>query len=122
MDNPKISVIVPIFNTAEYLHKCICSIQNQSSKNLEIILVNDGSTDNSLDICNRFAEEDKRTIVSDKENSGISSARNSVLDIVSGDYIGFVDIDDCILFYLININPELYYLSFKIYQKLKCNF
>lgn len=108
MNNPKISVIVPIFNTAEYLHKCICSIQNQSYKNLEIILVNDGSADNSLNICNRFAEKDKRIIIIDKENGGVSSARNSGLDVVSGDYIGFVNSDDCILFYLININPELF--------------
>lgn len=96
MNNLKISIIVPIFNTAKYLHKCIYSIQNQSYKNIEIVLVNDGSTDNSLDIRNRFAENDKRVIVIDKENNGVSSARNSGLDIASGDYIGFVDSDDYI--------------------------
>ena len=96
MKDPKISVIVPIFNTAEYLQKCICSIQNQSYKNLEIILINDGSADNSLDICNKFAENDKRIIIVDKDNGGISSARNAGLDIASGDYIGFVDSDDYI--------------------------
>ena len=96
MKNPKISVIVPIFNTAEYLHKCIYSIKNQSYKNLEIILVNDGSTDHSLDICNKFAENDKRIIIIDKENGGVSTARNTGLDIASGDYIGFVDADDYI--------------------------
>ena len=101
MNNPQISVIVPIFNTAEYLHKCIYSIRNQSYKNLEIILVNDGSTDNSLDICNKFAENDKRIIIIDKENGGVSSARNAGLDIASGDYIGFVDSDDY-------INPDMY--------------
>lgn len=96
MKHPKISVIVPIFNTAEYLQKCIYSIQNQSYKNLEIILVNDGSTDNSLDICNKFAKNDKRIIVIDKDNGGVSSARNAGLDTASGDYIGFVDSDDYI--------------------------
>ncbi len=101
MKHPKISVIVPIFNTAEYLQKCICSIQNQSYRNLEIVLINDGSTDNSLDICNKFAENDKRIIIIDKENGGVSYARNAGLDTASGDYIGFVDSDDY-------ISPDMY--------------
>ena len=96
MNNPKISIIVPIYNTEKYLSKCIESIQNQTYKNLEIILVNDGSTDHSLQICHKYALNDQRIIVIDKENRGISSARNSGLDIASGDYIGFVDSDDYI--------------------------
>ena len=96
MKNPKISIIVPIYNTEKYLPKCIESIQNQTYKNLEIILVNDGSTDNSLTICQEFVEKDKRIIVIDKENEGVSSARNRGLDFASGEYIGFVDSDDYI--------------------------
>lgn len=90
----KISVIVPIFNAEKNLEKCISSITNQSYLNLEIILVNDGSTDESLLICNEFKNTDSRIIVIDKVNGGVSSARNEGLEIASGDFIGFVDSDD----------------------------
>lgn len=92
----KISIIVPIYNTEKYLNRCIESLINQTYKNLEIILVNDGSADNSLDICNAFAKKDKRIKVYNKENGGQSSARNLALDKVTGDFIGFVDSDDWI--------------------------
>ena len=94
--NPKISIIVPIYNTEKYLTNCINSIINQSYKNLEIILVNDASTDNSLNICKEFQEEDKRIVLFDIEHSGVSKARNCGLDNATGDYIGFVDSDDYI--------------------------
>lgn len=91
-----ISVIVPVYNVEKYLHKCINSILNQTYKNLEIILIDDGSTDNSGKICDEYALKDNRIKVIHKENGGLSSARNAGLDICSGDYIGFVDSDDYI--------------------------
>jgi len=89
----KVSVIVPIYNASKYLEKCINSIVNQTYKNLEIVLVNDGSTDNSLAICNKF-KTDNRVVLIDQVNKGAAIARNSGLDIASGDYIAFVDADD----------------------------
>lgn len=92
----KVSIIVPIYNTEHYLDNCVNSIINQTYRNLEIILVNDGSKDNSGDICDKFSVLDKRIKVIHKENGGVSSARNIGLDICSGDYIMFVDSDDWI--------------------------
>lgn len=89
-----ISVIVPIYNTENYLEKCITSILDQNYHNLELILINDGSTDNSGKICEDFLEIDKRVKVRHKENSGVSAARNIGLDIAEGDYTCFVDSDD----------------------------
>ena len=96
MPKSKISIIVPVYNSEKYLPKCIESILNQTYENIEIILINDGSTDESINVCNRYAQYDKRIIVINKENGGVSSARNRGLDIASGDYIGFVDSDDFI--------------------------
>lgn len=92
--NNKISIIIPVYNVQEYLPKCLTSVINQTYKNLEIIVVDDGSTDGSGQICDRFARKDNRIIVIHKENEGQSSARNVALDIATGDYIGFVDSDD----------------------------
>jgi len=94
--NPKISIIVPIFNVEPYIRQCVDSILKQTFTNFELILVNDGSTDNSGDICEQYAKQDRRVIVLHKKNEGQSSARNAGLDIASGDYIGFVDGDDYI--------------------------
>lgn len=94
--NPLISVIVPVYNTEQYLERCINSIINQSYKNLEIILVNDGSKDKSGFICDEFKKADKRVKVIHKENGGQSSARNAGLDIATGELITFVDSDDWI--------------------------
>lgn len=91
-----ISVIVPIYNLENELERCILSIVNQSYTDLEIILVNDGSTDGSLDICNKYANLDNRIIVVDKKNGGELSARNAGLIKASGDYIGHIDGDDWI--------------------------
>lgn len=96
MQTSKISIIVPIYNAERFLDKCIGSIINQTYSNLEIILINDGSSDNSLSICKSYAEADRRIIVIDKENGGVASARNIGLDRATGDYIGFVDSDDFI--------------------------
>lgn len=91
---PKLSIIVPIYNVEEYLENCINSILNQTFKDFELILVNDGSPDNSLEICYIYKEKDNRIKVIDKENGGVSSARNAGIDIALGDYIAFVDPDD----------------------------
>ena len=99
--NSLISVIVPIYNRELYLEKCIESIVNQSYKNLEIILVNDGSTDSSADICRRWMEKDSRIKLIDKENGGVSSARNAGLKEATGELVAFVDGDDF-------IHPDMY--------------
>lgn len=97
MDNKKlVSIIIPIYNTEKYLKKCIESIINQTYRYLEIILVNDGSTDESLKICQTFAENDNRISIIDKSNGGISDARNYGIDVATGEYIVFVDSDDFI--------------------------
>lgn len=94
--NPLISIIVPVYNVEKYLPKCLDSIMNQTYKNLEIILVDDGSTDNSGIICDKYSEGDRRIKVIHKENGGLSDARNKGLDIAKGEYVGFVDSDDYI--------------------------
>ncbi len=96
MSKPKISVIIPIYNLESCLAATLESVVNQTHKNLEIILVNDGSADGSLALAKEYAERDSRITVIDKENGGVSSARNAGLDAASGDYIGFVDGDDVI--------------------------
>lgn len=96
MNYDLISVIVPVYNVELYLEQCLNSIINQTYKNLEIILVNDGSTDNSGVICDLYANIDNRIIVIHKDNGGVSSARNVGLNVAKGNFIGFVDPDDWI--------------------------
>lgn len=96
MEKIKISVIVPIYNVEQYLSQCLDSIINQTYTNLEIILINDGSTDNSEKICNQYKLLDPRIIVIHKTNGGLSDARNTGIKIATGDYISFVDADDFI--------------------------
>ena len=93
---PLISIIVPVYNVETYISKCLDSIINQTYKNLEIILINDESTDNSLSICNEYKNKDDRIKVISIKHGGLSKARNTGLDIAKGDYIGFVDSDDYI--------------------------
>lgn len=95
-NTPLISVIVPVYNVEKYLRKCVNSIVNQTYKNLEIILVDDGSPDNCGKICDELAIKDNRIKVIHKENGGLSSARNAGMDIATGEYITFVDSDDYI--------------------------
>lgn len=117
---PKISVIVPIYNVEKYLEKCIDSIINQTYSNLEIILVNDGSVDNSKNICDQYAISDKRIKVIHKENGGLSDARNYGLNIATGDYVSFIDSDDY-------IHPMFYEILWKMIEEnegdiAQCNF
>ena len=92
----KISVIVPIYKVEQYLDQCIESVVKQTYRNLEIILVDDGSPDNCPAMCDEWAKKDKRIKVIHKENGGLSDARNAGLDIATGEFIGFVDSDDYI--------------------------
>jgi len=91
-----ISIIVPIYNTGLFLAECIASILHQTYKDFELLLIDDGSTDNSLDICKQFALRDSRVKVYQKSNSGVSSTRNYGINIASGEYISFCDSDDII--------------------------
>lgn len=95
----KISVIVPIYNAEKYLDRCLSSIIGQTYKNLEIICVDDGSTDNSLAICNKYSLLDNRIKVIHKSNGGVTSARKAGMKIASGEWVGFVDSDDWLELY-----------------------
>ena len=96
MSDPLISVIVPVYKTERYLRRCVDSIRAQTHANLEIILVDDGSPDNSGALCEALAQEDRRIRVIHKKNGGLSSARNAGLDAAQGAYVCFVDSDDMI--------------------------
>lgn len=95
-DKPLISIIVPIYNVADYLPRCLDSIVAQTYRTLDIILIDDGSTDRSGDICDQYALTDSRIRVIHQPNGGQSSARNAGLDVAKGDYIAFVDSDDMV--------------------------
>jgi len=90
-----------VYNAEKYLKKCIESLQKQTIKEIEIVLVNDGSTDDSLSICNEYEKKDERIVIVNKLNEGVSSARNAGLKVAKGEYIGFVDADDW-------VEPEMY--------------
>ncbi len=94
MTNDLVSVIIPVYNVASYLDNCIRSAVEQTYRNIEIILIDDGSTDNSPQICDNWAKKDSRIKVIHKKNGGVSAARNSGLDIAAGKYISFLDGDD----------------------------
>ena len=102
-ENFLISVIVPVYNIEKYIERCVRSICVQTYKNLEILLVDDGSTDGSGEICERLAKEDERIRVFHKENGGSSSARNLGIREAKGEYLGFIDSDDY-------IEPDMYEL------------
>ena len=90
----KLSVIIPNYNSGKYLRRCLDSVINQTYKDLEIIIINDGSTDDSIKILNEYSEKDKRIKIIDQENKGVSFSRNVGLDISTGELIAFVDADD----------------------------
>ena len=92
----KLSVIVPVFNTEKFVSHCLDSLINQTHKDLEIVIVNDGSTDSSGAIINEYANKDNRIIIVNQKNQGLSAARNKGLFVASGDYVLFLDSDDYI--------------------------
>lgn len=96
MERDKISVIIPVFNIADYLPQCLNSIIQNTYENLEIICIDDGSTDQSLKVLNAFAEKDSRIIVIHKKNEGVSAARNTGIEAATGDFITFIDGDDIV--------------------------
>lgn len=97
MNNIKISIIVPVYNVKPYLNKCMDTLVNQTLNEIEIIVVNDGSTDGSIDIIKKYKEKyPNKIVVIDKENEGVGEARNSGIKIAKGEYLGFVDSDDYI--------------------------
>lgn len=98
----KVSIIVPIYNTGKYLNKCIDSILTQKLDDFELILINDGSKDNSGEICDEFAKLDSRVKVIHKSNEGVSVARNTGISVATGEFIGFIDSDDW-------IEPDMFY-------------
>ena len=93
-NNIKVSVVVPAYNVENYIEDCLKSLINQTLKEIEIIVVNDGSTDNTFEIINKYANLDFRIKVISQENQGISVTRNNGIKIAKGEYIGFVDSDD----------------------------
>ena len=120
MLNEKISVIVPIYNSEKYLNQCLKSISNQRYENIEVLMVNDGSTDNSASICRDYEQSDKRFILIDKKNGGSCSARNVGLKYVSGSYVSFIDSDDYIDPNFLSILHSMIALSGA--QIAQCNF
>ena len=97
MNKEKIAIVVPIYNAEKYLKECVESLLEQTYTNLQIILVNDGSQDNSIKICNELKEKDNRILVINGKNEGVSKARNKGIDVTDAKYIMFVDADDYIL-------------------------
>ena len=94
MKGPKISVIIPVYNVSEYISRCADSIISQNLFDIEIIFVNDGTKDNSREIVQKYQHDDSRIMILDKENGGLSSARNYGLKYAKGEYVLFVDSDD----------------------------
>ena len=109
MENQTFSIIVPVYNVEQYLENCINSVLNQSYRNFQLILVDDGSKDSSGEICDRFAQKDSRVKVMHKQNAGVSGARNTGIEIATGQFICFIDSDDWIESdYLQKIVDEIY--------------
>ncbi len=108
-----LTIVVPVYNVSKYLRKCVDSILAQNYSNFEAILVDDGSKDDSGDICDEYKVKDSRIIVIHKENGGLSSARNAALDIARGEYIGFVDSDDW-------IEPNMYSEMIQYLEQNNC--
>ena len=104
-NQPKVSIIVPVYNVEKFLPQCVDSLVNQTLKDIEIILVDDGSSDNCPAICDKYAEQDSRIKVIHKKNDGVGSARNSGMEVATGEYIAFVDSDDYVA---LNAYQQLY--------------
>ncbi|SHL91854.1 Glycosyl transferase family 2 [Xylanibacter ruminicola] len=119
-----LSIIIPVYNVEAYLDRCVKSIISQSYREFEIILIDDGSTDESSALCDKWAAEDSRILVIHKENGGVSSARNAGLEVAKGDYLTFVDPDDFIApdTYAINMSYLLEHNHVDILQYPYCNY
>ena len=91
---PFVSLIIPVYNAEKYLRRCLTSAMEQTFKDMEILVVNDGSTDESLAICLEYAQMDPRFHIINKENTGVSDSRNRAIQIAKGDYLQFMDSDD----------------------------
>ena len=115
MNQPKVSIIVPVYNAERFLAKCVLSILDSTYKNYELILVDDGSTDNSSGICDQFAQKDNRIIVVHQLNAGVSEARNKGLSLASGEYISFIDSDDF-------IHPQMIECLYNEIHNSNCSF
>ena len=109
-----ISVVVPVYNVKDYIEACLSSLISQSYKNIEVIAVDDGSTDKSGEICDEFAKKDERIKVLHRKNGGLSAARNSGIDIAKGEYIAFVDSDD-------TVGPDFIKSMFDICETENCS-
>ncbi len=114
MNSPMISVILPVYNGEDFLERCIDSILNQTEPNLELILVDDGSTDASWAICDRYAREDARVRVLHKPNGGLSHSRNAGIALARGQYLAFVDADDW-------LEPEMYQRMLRAREEESCD-
>ncbi len=112
---PKVSIIVPVYNVEEYLPKCLDSLVTQTLSDIEIICVNDGSTDNSLQILEQYARDDFRIKIVNQSNSGIGVVRNNALDLAQGEYIGFVDSDDW-------VSEKMFEILYSTAKKFDCDF
>lgn len=120
MENDLITIIVPVYNAEKYLKNCIDSIINQTYKNIEIILINDGSRDGSKEICLKFQKKDNRIIFIDKKNQGVSSTRNLGIKKASGKYLCFIDADDWVEEdYIKKMHDEFYNKKFDV---VKCSY
>ena len=124
MKTPLLSIITPVYNVEAYLDRCVQSILSQSYRNIELILIDDGSTDGSTGLCDKWAAKDSRVVVIHQSNAGVSAARNAGLKIVQGDYLTFVDPDDFLApeTYLVNMTYLLAHQEVDILQYPYCNY
>ncbi len=122
--NPLLSIITPVYNVASYLDRCIQSILSQSYRNIDLILIDDGSTDGSSSLCDKWANIDQRINVIHQKNGGVSSARNAGLEVVKGDYLTFVDPDDFLApeTYAANMQYMIEHLDVDVLQYPYCNY
>ena len=115
ISNPKVSIIIPVYNTEKYLRRCLASVCGQTLREIEIICINDGSKDISLEILKEYAANDDRIVVIDQKNSGVANARNNGLQRATAPYIGFVDSDDYIA-------PDMYEIMYNTIDEYKVDF
>lgn len=106
----KVSVIIPVYNTAQYIPRCLDSVLKNSYRNLEILCINDGSRDNSLSVLQEYADKDSRVVIVNQKNAGVSAARNTGMDMATGAFLAFIDSDDW-------IHPQYFELLLRVQQE-----